>query len=63
MKNDDGFLTDDGLTDEDAQVLRNLHKRDPVTGRKAKRANPLNSEKLTKRKLDEFMLEQVELDF
>lgn len=61
MRNDDGFLYDDeGLSDEERQVLQGLHHEDrvdPVTGRKAKRINILNKRKLSRREMDEFFMD------
>ena len=63
MKNDNGFIYDEeaaGLSEEDTRLLKGLHHEhavDPVTGRKAKKMNPLNKRKLGKHEMDEFFLD------
>jgi hypothetical protein len=68
MKNDDGFIYEDSdaLSDEDKKVIMGLKHRqriDPVTGRKQKRLNVLNKKNLSREELDDFLTEEMRLDF
>ncbi len=67
MKNDDGFIyEEEAFSDEDKKTLTRLkgrQVRDPVTGRKQKAGNPLNSKNLSRKEFEEFMTEEMRLDF